>query len=1121
MLAISILHPLQKPYFREDYSSDEKPESCIAASSTIDDLMDICNSHLRIDQNAGWAKAQGFNEFCQKNWETMLSTGVDDQEDRFHGWIDRVELGSAFILVEFWLSDRQATDVNPFIHVGGIRKNTRWTKIVRSDIPSLANSFRAILPRSELDGASNMFAIGANDQWGVLVPEQQVISPGRPRGALDHFDGNYLNGWVDTSNVDLGAAVSAELFIDNKELISIVCNVPRSDVVDAKLTLCPNTGFKIHRAEIINAIIANGLDSHASGGNEIEIEMRWGTHILDSKLITIDNHVRGFLERFSEGTLYGWAIRSLPTGQPVDLELLINGVRYNTFQANIWREDLKSIAAVYDGGGFAIPLRFVPADETHFEVRVLSLPSRKPLDGSVLLTRNEMASASLFVEPMPQRLIDGDANSGVVIIVPVYNAPDELEICLESLLQHTTVSARLIVIDDASPDPAISELLGRYRRIDNLDIVRNQTNLGFTATANLGIRLAGKADVVLLNSGTRVTPRWLEGLRRAAYSAADIGTATAVSDNAGAFSIPEIDRYNERPAGLDHDTYARLITQLSIGLRPRVPTGNGHCLYMRRDCLDAIGELDEKAFPRGYGKENDFCMRALRAGWSHVIDDRTLIYHKQSASYGEEGRHTSCASASLIIDERYPEYRKLIRVYSEGPEMLAMRYVARRIVARPSADVSGKPRILYVISTLEGGTPQTNQDLMSALQGDYDAWLLYCDSSNIELSHIMLESSKLVARHSLRVQIDAVSHRSKEYDDVVSKWLCRYVFEIVHIRHIAYHSLGLINRCGRLGIPIVFSFHDFYTVCPTIKLLDENFHYCGGNCTPSSGDCVADLWPPESFPPLKGRWVRRWREIMAEVLHECSAFVTTAASSHAVLTSNFPFLKDRDFRVIPHGRSFDAMRKFARVPNLLEPVRILVAGNIDKPKGAGRILSLRDRDVLGRLEFHILGNSIEDLKGPRIICHGPYKREEFAARAASINAHLGAVLSIWPETYCHTLTELWSIGLPVLAFDFGAVAERIRIAGGGWIIPHHDADVAFDAIISIISDNDSYREKAANIDRWQESEGRMNDVQFMAAQYKNLYADIVDSRRILRTPPPLPMSASGYQTLNRGMSVRK
>ena len=293
-----------------------------------------------------------------------------------------------------------------------------------------------------------------------------------------------------------------------------------------------------------------------------------------------------------------------------------------------------------------------------------------------------------------------------------------------------------------------------------------------------------------------------------------------------------------------------------------------------------------------------------------------------------------------------------------------------------------------------------------------------------------------------------------------------------------------------------FLFHDFYTVCPTIKLLDENFHYCGGNCTPSSGDCVADLWPPESFPPLKGRWVRRWREIM-------------------VLTSNFPFLKDRDFGVIPHGRSFDAMRKFARVPNLLEPVRILVAGNIDKPKGAGRILSLRDLDVLGRLEFHILGNSIEDLKGPRIICHGPYKREEFAARAASIHAHFGAVLSIWPETYSHTLTELWSIGLPVLAFDLGAVAERIQTAGGGWIIPHHDANAALDAIFSIIGDNDSYREKVTNIDRWQESEGRINDVQFMAAQYKKLYADIVDSRRIFRTPSLFPKSACGYQTLNR------
>ena len=135
----------------------------------------------------------------------------------------------------------------------------------------------------------------------------------------------------------------------------------------------------------------------------------------------------------------------------------------------------------------------------------------------------------------------------VAIVVPAYNAPALVERCLESVLAHTTGHARLIVIDDASPDPAIAPLLARYADVDGIDILRNDGNRGFTATANRGIASAGAADVVLLNADAEVGPGWLAGLRRAAYSQDDIATATAVSDNAGAFSVPELEQANVLP----------------------------------------------------------------------------------------------------------------------------------------------------------------------------------------------------------------------------------------------------------------------------------------------------------------------------------------------------------------------------------------------------------------------------------------------------------------------------------------------------------------------------------------------------------------------------------------------
>ena len=151
-----------------------------------------------------------------------------------------------------------------------------------------------------------------------------------------------------------------------------------------------------------------------------------------------------------------------------------------------------------------------------------------------------------------ERLVPIDATPmrrEVAIVVPVYNAAEDVERCLDSVLAHTTGPSRLIVIDDASTDARIAPLLDRYRNIEGVEILANPENLGFTATVNRGIALAGRADVVLLNADAEVGAAWLTGLRRALHAGDDIATVTAVSDNAGAFSVPELEQENPLPAG--------------------------------------------------------------------------------------------------------------------------------------------------------------------------------------------------------------------------------------------------------------------------------------------------------------------------------------------------------------------------------------------------------------------------------------------------------------------------------------------------------------------------------------------------------------------------------------------
>lgn len=346
-----------------------------------------------------------------------------------------------------------------------------------------------------------------------------------------------------------------------------------------------------------------------------------------------------------------------------------------------------------DGDGRA---RFAFAFSPPGRARAI-VQARRGRDGAVL----DIASEIRFGEPgLQKRAADASgsladvgafvpfgadcATHDVAIVVPVYNAPALVERCIDSVLEHTTGRARLIVIDDASPDPKIAPLLDRYASRAHVRILRNERNRGFTATANRGIVEAGRADVVLLNADTEVGSSWLTGLRRAAASGDDVATVTAVSDNAGAFSVPEVERENAWPAQWSFAETARALWQHAGRCYPELPTGNGFCMYIRRAALDAVGLLDEAAFPQGYGEENDFCQRASARGQRHLVAGNVYVRHARSASFGDERRQALGRTGMAVLRERWPHYEADVAATLHSFERRVLDWRVRRIFADAS-----------------------------------------------------------------------------------------------------------------------------------------------------------------------------------------------------------------------------------------------------------------------------------------------------------------------------------------------------------------------------------------------------------------------------------------------------
>jgi hypothetical protein len=110
------------------------------------------------------------------------------------------------------------------------------------------------------------------------------------------------------------------------------------------------------------------------------------------------------------------------------------------------------------------------------------------------------------------------------------------------------------------------------------------------------------------------------------------------------------------------------------------------------------------------------------------------------------------------------------------------------------------------------------------------------------------------------------------------------------------------------------------------------------------------------------------------------------------------------------------------------------AGSI-KPHKGGRLLP----EIIAAFpnqQWHIFGGGDEDLLRPlrrMANVHGYYRAGELPSLLARHNVGLVLLPSIVPESYGLTLSECWLANVPVVAFDHGAYAERIR--DGGWLVP--------------------------------------------------------------------------------------
>lgn len=737
-----------------------------------------------------------------------------------------------------------------------------------------------------------------------------------------------------------------------------------------------------------------------------------------------------------------------------------------------------------------------------------------------------------------------DKSRKVDIIIPIYNAYEDLVKCVASIFRHTDLKKhRLILVDDKSPDLRIRKYLQNLMG-ENIITHFSDVNGGFSASVNIGMHYSDENDVILLNSDTIVTSGWVEKITKCAYLEESIGTVTPLSNSATIASYPVFGKDNLMPDNVSVDELADIVERCSLKQYPQITVAVGFCMFIKRSLLNEIGFFDAETFEKGYGEENDFCCRAELRGYKHILCDDTFIYHKGTASFNTKEKKALAGEHAKILEDRYPDSMRNNHLFCMSKPYQEIRDNITEYLKL----YNGKKNILYILHLdfgddacgNVGGTQLHVKDLTLNLKEKFNIYVLVKDGKEYRLTCYIGNEIYTYKYSNKNINIYPIFHdlyQRKMLEDIISK----FNINLIHVHHISKMSLDIYYVANERNIPVVTTIHDFYMLCPTYFLYNVNEQrFCGGILTQCCKDCMK-----KQIAIYDGRnYLDKWREEMRNALELNSMIIFPSKSAQEVFCNVYPisnpsiiighgvdveekeenlefeyetleksnicieeldlqkdnhiggwaYWEGKDNRkvkivvqILSEGKilqtikanksrrqdvddvfngaekylytGFDVRVIKAAIEQKSVDVRVLLCdGNINilakeikevtvdqdaieneiRVAFIGGISNIKGSRIAYELvsktndiEWFVFGNispteKLYNLEKPNFHKFGAYERKNIKKMLQVYKIDLVCVFSECSETFCYTLSEALDAGIPVLAYDIGAVGERIK-----------------------------------------------------------------------------------------------
>lgn len=662
----------------------------------------------------------------------------------------------------------------------------------------------------------------------------------------------------------------------------------------------------------------------------------------------------------------------------------------------------------------------------------------------------------------------------------------------------------LRLLADTIPDENCNIIIwNKHNEIVLIEECKNMyPSFKLCSTGDLKLSELVQNDVVLIDSDIIPTANWLEYLAEFAYETPETATVA-----------PLIKKYKD----VDDLDEVKL-SEIRLFEHLWCNKCGGDCLFIKKEVATALGnyklqDLYTDDFIEGLSR-----VTAQLGYHQEVCDSLVLYHHNLTAQYKSDYGH--------------PEVLDNIKLHKNL--------------------ISEKKKILYVIqadfssdaSNNIGGTQLHVKDLVFGVSEEYQVFVAARDGEFLRVT-AYLKEKQFVFKFYIGMPTKMPIFYDSVQRDLFSMILSAFSIDMVHVHHTYSFSMEVYEAAKRLNIPIILTLHDFYFLCPTIKMYDFDNVCCIGKdnkercmqCLPKLMDIVGGI-----------DYITYWRSQTYRILQLCQIIVVPSENARQIFLQYFPGIAD-SMQVIEHG--YDVIHKSiveislvpevhenveiinqsgqcteicgwaycsginnnaekiyleitdsegmvikvptykiersdvargdsknlktgfqAFVPNCglkskglkfrvivtnagkyyssgkfyeltsivsrsSENLRVAFIGGLSVAKGSQQIYDLLKKNIEG-IDWYIFGGiddeQLQKLKKVNLTWTNFYQREDLLSYLNLHKIDIIVILSLWPETFCYTLSEAIVYKRPVIVTDIGALGERTKQMKCGWVV---------------------------------------------------------------------------------------